>query len=138
MIAFRNAKNNWVTKAEPEDLSANQRESLLVLLINAMDGCQIMGDEYCLSNFDMAIDLYDDFTGKIIRLPYSEVEKLRQGGTVIFYTRAPEYRKGDFVRLFGEDEPYEIIYIGPHYVMCRKENGQTCMTTVNLLQPYTD
>lgn len=138
MIAYRNARNDWVAKAEPKDLSPSQRESLLVLLIWAMDDCQLMGDEYCLSNFDMAVDLYDYYTGKIIRLPYSEVDRLQQGETVVFNARNLEFSRGDMVRLFGEEDPYRIVYIGPVYAMCKKEDGQTCIVTINLLEPYID
>ena len=63
MIVERKPNGDWVAQAEPEDTAPNQREDLLVLLIWAID-CSLAGDEYCLSNWDMAVDLYDYYTGQ--------------------------------------------------------------------------
>lgn len=89
MIVERKPNGDYLAQAEPEDLAPEQRETLLVLLIWALEDCSLLGEEYCLSNFDMAVDLYDYYTGKIIRLPYSQVDKLAEG-PVTFYARDPE------------------------------------------------
>ena len=89
MIVERKPNGDYLAQAEPSDTAPEQRETLLVLLLWAMGDCSLMGDEYCLSNFDMAVDLYDYYTGKVIRLPYSQVDKLAEG-PVTFYARDPE------------------------------------------------
>ena len=138
MIAYRNDQDNWIAQAEPEDNLSNSEVSVFARLLSEMEDCVIMGEEYCLSNFDMAVDLYDYYTGKVVHLPYSEMDKLRAGETVTFYAREPEYHKGDLVSLFHEDDPYRIIYIGPKYAMCKREDNHTCIVTLDMLSPYID
>ena len=89
MIVERKPNGDYLAQAEPSDTAPEQRETLLVLLLWAMEDCALMGEEYCLSNYEMAVDVYDYYTGKVIRLPYSKVDELAEG-PVTFYARDPE------------------------------------------------
>ena len=92
MIVERKPNGDYLVQAEPEDLAPEQRETLLVLLLWALgdSDCSLLGEEYCLGNaLGMVVDVYDYYTGKVIRLPYSQVDKLAEG-PVTFYARDPE------------------------------------------------
>ena len=136
MIVERKPNGDYLAQAEPEDLAPEQRETLLVLLIWAMEDCSLLGEEYCLSNFDMAVNLYDYYTGKVIRLPYSQVDKLAEG-PVIFYARDPEYNVGDWVEI-GDCIPYEIIDQEGNIFTIRSEEGQIKTVTMEDVSPYID
>lgn len=136
MIATRLSNGNWELRAEPEDLASTRCESLLTLVIWAMEDCALMGEEYCLSNYEMAADVYDYYTGKVIRLPYSQVDKLAEG-PVTFYARDPEYNVGDWVEI-GDCIPYEIIDQEGNIFTLRSEGGQIKTVTMEDVSPYID
>ena len=96
-----------------------------------------MGEEYCLSNYEMAVDVYDYYTGKVIRLPYSQVDKLAEG-PVTFYARDPEYNVGDRVSVAGSCEPYEIVSKTENGFLLRSEYGELKAATMDEIAPYMD
>ena len=136
MIVERKPNGDYLAQAEPEDLAPEQRETLLVLLLWAMENCALMGEEYCLSNYEMAADVYDYYTGKVIRLPYSQVDKLAEGPAT-FYARDPEYNVGDWVEI-GDCIPYEIIDQEGNIFTIRSEEGQIKTVTMEDVSPYID
>ena len=136
MIVERKPNGDYLAQAEPSDTAPEQRETLLVLLLWAMEDCALMGEEYCLSNYEMAADVYDYYTGKVIRLPYSQVDKLAEG-PVTFYARDPEYNIGDWVEV-GDCIPYEIINQNGDNFTLRSEEGLVKTATKDELSPYID
>lgn len=81
MEVKRHKNGDYTLKAEPEDYN---REGMLINVIWALDDCQVFGDEYCLGNaLGMAVDLYDTYTDKVVRLPYASVEDLKNGHRVV-------------------------------------------------------
>ena len=136
MIVERKPNGDYLAQAEPSDTAPEQRETLLVLLLWAMEDCALMGEEYCLSNYEMAADVYDYYTGKVIRLPYSQVDKLAEG-PVTFYARDPEYNVGDWVEI-GDCIPYEIINQNGDNFTLRSEEGLVKTATKDELSPYID
>ena len=84
----------------------------------------------------MAVDVYDYYTGKIICLPYSQVDKLAEG-PVTFYARDPEYSVGDWVEI-GDCIPYEIIDQEGNIFTIRSEEGQIKTVTMEDVLPYID
>ena len=136
MIVERKPNGDYLAQAEPSDTAPEQRETLLVLLLWAMEDCALMGEEYCLSNYEMAADVYDYYTGKVIRLPYSQVYKLAEG-PVTFYARDPEYNIGDWVEI-GDCIPYEIIDQEGNIFTIRSEEGQIKTVTMEDVSPYID
>ena len=136
MIVERKPNGDYLAQAEPSDTAPEQRETLLVLLLWAMEDCALMGEEYCLSNYEMAADVYDYYTGKVIRLPYSQVNKLAEG-PVTFYARDPEYNVGDWVEI-GDCIPYEIIGQEGNIFTIRSEEGQIKTVTMEDISPYID
>ena len=136
MIVERKPNGDYLAQAEPSDTAPEQRETLLVLLLWAMEDCALMGEEYCLSNYEMAADVYDYYTGKVIRLPYSQVDKLAEG-PVTFYARDPEYNVGDWVEI-GDCIPYEIISQEGNIFTIRSEEGHIKTVTMEDVSPYID
>ena len=136
MIVERKPNGDYLAQTEPSDTAPKQRETLLVLLLWAMEDCALMGEEYCLSNYEMAADVYDYYTGKVIRLPYSQVDKLAEG-PVTFYARDPEYNVGDWVEI-GDCIPYEIIGQEGNIFTIRSEEGQIKTVTMEDVSPYID
>ena len=136
MIVERKPNGDYLAQTEPSDTAPEQRETLLVLLLWAMEDCALMGEEYCLSNYEMAADVYDYYTGKVIRLPYSQVDKLAEG-PVTFYARDPEYNVGDWVEI-GDCIPYEIIGQEGNIFTIRSEEGEIKTVTMEDVSPYID
>ena len=137
MIVERKPNGDYLAQAEPSDTAPEQRETLLVLLLWAMEDCALMGEEYCLSNYEMAADVYDYYSGKVIRLPYSQVDRLSEGKPIIFYARDPEYNVGDWVEI-GDCIPYEIIDQEGNIFTIRSEEGQIKTVTMEDVSPYID
>ena len=137
MIVERKPNGDYLAQTEPSDTVPEQRETLLVLLLWAMEDCALMGEEYCLSNYEMAADVYDYYSGKVIRLPYSQVNKLSEGKPITFYARDPEYNIGDWVEI-GDCIPYEIISQEGNIFTIRSEEGQIKTVTMEDVSPYMD
>ena len=137
MIVERKPNGDYLAQTEPSDTVPEQRETLLVLLLWAMEDCALMGEEYCLSNYEMAADVYDYYSGKVIRLPYSQVNKLSEGKPITFYARDPEYNIGDWVEI-GDCIPYEIISQEGNIFTIRSEEGQIKTVTMEDVSPYID
>lgn len=139
MIVERKPNGDYLAQAEPSDTAPEQRETLLVLLLWALgdSDCSILGEEYCLNNYGMAVDVYDYYTGKIICLPYSQVDKLSEGKPITFYARDPEYSVGDWVEI-GDCIPYEIIDQEGNIFTIRSEEGQIKTVTMEDVSPYID
>lgn len=136
MIVERKPNGDYLAQTEPSDTVPEQRGTLLVLLLWAMEDCALMGEEYCLSNYEMAADVYDYYSGKVIRLPYSQVDRLAEG-PVTFYARDPEYNVGDWVEI-GDCIPYEIIDQEGNIFTIRSEEGQIKTVTMEDVSPYID
>lgn len=86
----------------------------------------------------MAADVYDYYTGKVIRLPYSQVDKLAEGKPITFYARDPEYNVGDWVSVAGSCEPYEIVSKTENGFLLRSEYGEIKAATMDEIAPYMD
>lgn len=86
MIVKRFKNGNFNIKLEKDE---ELHDGVLVHLIWALqdNDCQLFGDEYCLSNWDMACDMYSYYTDKLIRIPYSLLDDLENGKTIKLYAR---------------------------------------------------
>lgn len=141
MIVERKPNGDYLAQAEPSDTAPEQRETLLVLLLWALgdSDCSFLGEEYCLGNaLGMAADVYDYYSGKVIRLPYSQVDKLAEGKPITFYARDPEYDVGDWVSVAGSCEPYEIVSKTENGFLLRSEYGELKAATMDEIAPYMD
>lgn len=104
MIVSRYENGDIEVTAESEDLTG--RESLIVYLVWALGDKDIylFGEEYCVSNWEMAVDFYSAYTGLIYRFCYSLLEELRDGKTIRLYGREmTEDDHEEYKRTFGEE-----------------------------------
>lgn len=99
MLVKRFKNGNFNVKMEESDFN---RESMLVNLIWALQekDCNIFGEEYCMGNMEMAVDMYCYYNGLIVRIPYSVLDSLESGKTVKLYAHIPdEYEIKEIGRL---------------------------------------
>lgn len=97
MLAKRFKNGNINLKAEKEDLEGN--EGLLVYAIWQLQelDCTLFGEEYCLNNYEMAVDLYSYYDDVLIRFPYSLLHDLKNGKTIKLYARKlDEYDREEY------------------------------------------
>lgn len=89
MLVKRFKNGNFNVKMEREDFN---RESTLVNLIWALGDydCSIFGEEYCIGNWEMGLDMFCHYNGMIIRIPYSVLEELENWKTVKLYAHFPD------------------------------------------------
>lgn len=69
---------------------ANKDEILMFFSSVEMLDCNPIGEQYCISNFDMAFDMYNNYTDLIYRVPFSDLEKLEQGETIELWGHTPD------------------------------------------------
>lgn len=99
MIINRYKNGNFTAKMEESDYN---RESTLINLIWGLydADCTLFGDEYCISNWEMAVDMYCHYTDRLIRIPYSILEDLENGRTVRLYARKlDEYDRAELAEM---------------------------------------
>jgi hypothetical protein len=86
MITKRFKNGNINVKLEKDETI---KESLLIDLLNELYylDCTLFGEEYCISNYDMAIDVYSYYDDVLIRIIYSDLDKLKEGKTIKLYAR---------------------------------------------------
>jgi hypothetical protein len=99
MIINRYKNGNFTAKMEESDYN---RESTLINLIWGLydADCELFGDEYCISNWEMAVDMYCYYTDRLIRIPYSILEDLENGRTVRLYARKlDEYDRAELAEM---------------------------------------
>ena len=87
MLVHRFRNGNFNIKFEADDFDYSEG-TLIKLIYSLYDyDCSIFGEEYCLSNYDMAIDMYCYYTDRIIRIPYSLLNDLEDGKTIKLHAR---------------------------------------------------
>lgn len=100
MIVKKFKNGNYNVKMEKDDFN---KESTLINLLWALGeyDCGLFGDEYCLGNaIGMAVDVYDYYTDKLVRIPYSILDDLEMGKTVKLYARKlDEFDREEYKRL---------------------------------------
>lgn len=99
MIIKRYKNGNFTAKMEESDY--NRESTLINLIWGLFDAdCELFGEEYCLSNWEMAVDMYCYYTDRLIRIPYSILEDLENGRTVRLYARKlDEYDRAELAEL---------------------------------------
>ena len=87
--------------AKIDGMECKQESTLVNLLWGLYDAdCVLFGKEYCLGNFDMAVDVYCYYTDKVVTIPYSVFDELNAGKTVRLYAHKPnEYEREELERL---------------------------------------
>ena len=99
MIIRRYKNGNFTAKMD--DMDQNGESTLINLIWGLFDAdCTLFGEEYCISNWEMAVDMYCYYTDRLIRIPYSILEDLENGRTVRLYARKlDEYDRAELAAL---------------------------------------
>ena len=99
MIIKRYKNGNFTAKMD--DMDQNGESTLVNLIWGLFDAdCTLFGEEYCISNWEMAVDMYCYYTDRLIRIPYSILEDLENGRTVRLYARKlDEYDQAELAEL---------------------------------------
>lgn len=63
---------------------------ILSWLLDSID-CDFIGDEFCLSNFDMGTMIYNCYSDLIYIISFSDIDNiLKQGKTLKLYAKTPD------------------------------------------------
>ncbi len=100
---FKNGNIN--VRLDPDELSGVKKGSIsafeaLSWELDAVD-TYLVGDEFCLSNFDMGVYFYSAYSDAMFLFPMSELEKLKEGKTVKLYAKAPDADDREYLREKG-------------------------------------
>lgn len=99
MLVKRFKNGNFNVKIDGHE---SKHESTLVNLIWALNDydCTLFGEEYCISNFGMGVDMYCYYTDMIVSIPYRVLEELEAGKTVKLYAhKLDTWEKEEFEKL---------------------------------------
>ncbi len=67
--------------------------SVIEILSSVLDSldCYLIGEEFCISNFDMGVLVYNVYSDKVYILSFGDIEdKLLKGQTMKLYARIPD------------------------------------------------
>lgn len=99
MLVKRFKNGNYNVKMESDDFNSEGTLINLIWVMYDVD-CVLFGEEYCLSNWEMAVDMYDCYNDTLVRIPYSILNDLEEGKTVKLYARKlDEYDREEYKRL---------------------------------------
>ena len=100
-------KNGNITiKYDSETIKAAERDEILTLseVLYWID-CYIVGEEFCLSNYEMGCMIYNNYSDFVYIFPFSAMDDLKAGKTVRLYARRPdEWQRESINREFYGDE----------------------------------
>lgn len=96
-----------LTKDTIEDIKADKHETPLIRILWMLEDedCSLIGEQFCLSNYDMGVRLYSWYYGKCYTLAMgADVEDIMEGRTVILKAETPnEYDMEDLRREYDEE-----------------------------------
>ena len=52
--------------------------------------CYVVGEEFCLGNYDMGCMIYNAYSDLVYIFRFGDFEKLEEGKTIILYARKPD------------------------------------------------
>lgn len=84
-------KNGNITiKYDPVTVAESLKDDILVLseVLSRLD-CYIIGDEFCISNYETGCSIYNYFSDKWYIFPFSYIYKLERGEAVKLYAYDP-------------------------------------------------
>lgn len=72
-------------------LDKSIRESTLIQLLWALEDVDtgLIGEEYCISNYDMGITVYSYYSDLVYTIAYSQLYRLEKGKTLILKGMKP-------------------------------------------------
>ena len=85
------ANNDLVIQYDNDTIQNAARDEMLTFsdVISWMD-TNIIGEEFCLSNYEMGIMLYNDYSDKCYIVSFSDLEKIKAGEKVTLSAYDPD------------------------------------------------
>ena len=102
VYAKRNQDFSYTVARDPS-YSVTQDTSLPFDLLNSTLDFVIASEDYCVSNFEMAFDLYDFYTGRLYRVTFTDCEKYMNGELVTLYGHIPDADEQQRLMEFDRD-----------------------------------
>ena len=93
MLVKRFKNGNFNVKLEKNE---ELKEGTLIHLIWALNDydCSLFGEEYCISNYEMGVDMYCYYNDMVVTIPYHVLDELEAGKTIKLYAhKMNEYDK---------------------------------------------
>ena len=81
-----------------DDIKNARVDELLVLssILSSVD-CELIGDSYCLGNFEMGHTIYNAHSDLVYVFHWSALEVLKEGKTVKLYGRKPDLDERELI-----------------------------------------
>ena len=101
-IRFKNGNINIrFSKETINDIKANKFSDIECLSF-ALDNvdCYFVGEQFCLSNYDMGVLIYSVYSDKAFILAFSEMDKLIQGKTLKLYAHKPNIEEREQIQYY--------------------------------------
>ena len=105
MITKRYKNGNMTFKAEKEELEKPDQIFEDFLYSTTDFDLEILGDEFCISNYEMGMCLYSFYTDMKYIVPFSLIDELKEGKTIRLYgAKLDEQDRTDLEERFSENE----------------------------------
>ena len=85
------ANNDLVIKYDDDTIQEAEKDEMMTFfeVLFWMD-TDIIGEEFCLSNFDMGIQLYNCHSDKCYIVSFTDLERIKAGEKVTLYAYEPD------------------------------------------------
>lgn len=103
LYAIRDLKTNTYKIRRDTDQPITQDTSLLFDLMNSNLDFVLASEAYCVSNFEMAFDVYDCYTGRLFRITYTDCDRYMNGEVVELVGHIPDEDEQDAMIAFDSE-----------------------------------
>lgn len=103
VYAIKDTKNYIYKIRRDASLPITQDTSLLFDLINSSLDFVLASEAYCVSNYEMAFDVYDCYTGRLFRITYADCDRYMTGETVELFGHIPDAEEQDYMISFDPE-----------------------------------
>ena len=89
---YAREEDGVITIQYDDYMIASAEKDEMLTFFNSVDmlDCYLIGEQYCISNFDMAFDMYENYSDLIYSVPFSKLEDLKQGKKIELYGHTPD------------------------------------------------
>lgn len=102
IYAKRNSDFSYILARDPAN-PVTQDTSLPFDLLNSTLDFVIASEDYCVSNYEMAFDLYDFYTGRLYRITFLDCEDYMNGVPITIYGHVPDDEEQERLIEFDHD-----------------------------------
>lgn len=103
VYAIRDTKNHIYKIRRDTSIPITRDTSLLFDLMNSSLDFVLASEAYCVSNYEMAFDVYDCYTGRLFRITYTDCDRYMAGETVELVGHIADEDEQDSMILFDPE-----------------------------------